>query len=993
MKEQLGTIMRRQKQQGQTLIMAIIILGVLLLIGFVFIGIISRNITFAGRAQQRSIATDLAEAGVRFAHSQMLNSASGADWRPKGTPPISAADPDFDLLQVGGPDGLGAYSRVVFDNGRAVVRVRYAPSDANVFSATPAGALRQPGKVRNYLIIESFGRPGRVSPNDPTTLGTRDRRESRKVVAFVSLGTIEHARFIMNKYNVSRPAELGFPNESGARYDTAPVNVPVQIGGQYAGPGGTTVLGGGSLFSNADIVFHGQFRSLLNAEYGDSIAVAGTLVGADDNALLNIARYNGPGVVFDNYVLGNNIGLLNNNPIPNRLPSRDPNFTTAQGVLRDSIGAVDENGWTRHIARKEPPSILRQDPDTNLNRYVQLSRNSGALTANGNIGRWGHGRNPYVDNLSDVQGPVDEDGREIAGAQEALFYDWLNPNNGQQGSGWSGPFYVPVGAYIQLDESGFTIVRDGRATNRERTWRRPDGSDSGETVIRYRIEPNTDTPRIVNTFTPGVNINAANPGYQNGVPFDGVIVFEGNVRVRGVIPTDRQLTIVSMANIYIEGSITKGVIDTTGQRLNRPSRSMLGLMAKNYVVLNTTQIFGPTIGQQLDPVRSVPNAVTQAPVRMPASTGTLNFRTEFLLDPDSGLNPTTWTPFAANYRSFTNPASNTGPVITTNLLFNHTMDDGAAPNAFFSMDVNYGLGGANQWVYNFALTPSNAATPFYAPGTNYAPIYGLGSETWQRYAKFEGIGFPLIDPGGLTNAASTMQSTSPNGNYFLLLGNSSVIGLRSTNIGFASTNDYMMANAAVVPHDVRIEATIFAEEGSFFVIPGRWFNPNPNDRRDTYQALGSTPAEREQARLDAFGAFPEMPFYGEPNDVKVTIVGSIAENMPPPISQQAEWLKKWGWIPREHGATGRLIPWSHVPVGFDITAGDQYVPNLNLIYDPVLASGRLDGFANPTASATTWPTTYVRYDRDATTGEVRPLPPIPRLPVSPTLAYFGEVNP
>jgi Tfp pilus assembly protein PilX len=75
-----------KKQSGQTLILAILILGVLLIIGFAFAGIISQNITFSGKARQRTVSSDLSEAGIRYAHYQMLNSELGADWRPQFTP-------------------------------------------------------------------------------------------------------------------------------------------------------------------------------------------------------------------------------------------------------------------------------------------------------------------------------------------------------------------------------------------------------------------------------------------------------------------------------------------------------------------------------------------------------------------------------------------------------------------------------------------------------------------------------------------------------------------------------------------------------------------------------------------------------------------------------------------------------------------------------------------------------------------------------------------
>jgi hypothetical protein len=58
----------------------------------------------------------------------------------------------------------------------------------------------------------------------------------------------------------------------------------------------------------------------------------------------------------------------------------------------------------------------------------------------------------------------------------------------------------------------------------------------------------------------------------------------------------------------------------------------------------------------------------------------------------------------------------------------------------------------------------------------------------------------------------------------------------------------------------------------------------------------------------------------------------------------------------------------------------------------LLATGRTTGFRDVANNAT-----LIRYRWDDVNGnnavednEKRPLPPIPRLPVSPTLAYFGD---
>jgi hypothetical protein len=152
---------------------------------------------------------------------------------------------------------------------------------------------------------------------------------------------------------------------------------------------------------------------------------------------------------------------------------------------------------------------------------------------------------------------------------------------------------------------------------------------------------------------------------------------------------------------------------------------------------------------------------------------------------------------------------------------------------------------------------------------------------------------------------------------------------------------------------------------------------NTDDTRERFDAdvanLGLNDAQR--LRFERFGNTPQVPFSQEPLDVRVLIIGAVSMNMPAPISRQAEWMQKWGWIPREIGGTGQLIPWQHVPVGYDLT-NNVAVPNFVVIHDPALAGSSADG-QNP-----------LRTDLSG-----RALPPTPRLPVSPTLVYFGEVNP
>ena len=94
-----------------------------------------------------------------------------------------------------------------------------------------------------------------------------------------------------------------------------------------------------------------------------------------------------------------------------------------------------------------------------------------------------------------------------------------------------------------------------------------------------------------------------------------------------MIPTDMQMTVVSAGTVYIEGSITKGLVGNditafTGQAavervLRSPSQSMLMLMAKEPVAVNTTQFFGAAAGQALD----VKDGDTTSAVRVAAQGG------------------------------------------------------------------------------------------------------------------------------------------------------------------------------------------------------------------------------------------------------------------------------------------------------------------------------------------------------------------------------------
>ncbi len=1070
----------RVRQQGQTLVIALIVLGVLLVLGLVFLGLINRNILNATRSRTRSVATDLAEAGVRYAHGQLLTSGLGADWR--GTPtgvqesaPNVTGDPDIYYIRpasglnlpdgqidLGGPDGLGPFVRIHFPGGRSLTRVRYGATDATPTPAVAGGPLRNPGAARAQLIIESVGRQGVINEKDPTTFNaqgglqyrafanTADLMDnlnrmaqangqiatSRKMTAFAPIGIIDFARFETNVFKSSAPIEMGIPGGLGASVfddigyakgattgviQDQPVGSP-DLAAVTGTPGETTSLSGpnslrgfGSMMFNGDVNFYGRNDVYLNRTLGDGIHIAGRAVGTDGGTLnLYTVQFNPAGTSrkYEYYdptrgdYYGNNpfrVSLADNGALS--YDSQDPNFSTAGGMIQDGSSRTDRQGFPSGVGRLEPPSILAADPDTKVTRYVQMTRESGNVGPRGNDGQVGHGAGVYVNNAADRQEPLDAEGRRIVGSQRALFDDWLNPNSGAAESGWKGPFYVPRGAVVQLQYDGFSIQRDGSSPDpSQRTWKRPNGDETGVPTLRYRlVNDNNGTPAdlsddqiyIVNSLNVA-DINGeitVATAKANGKPFNGVLYFEGNVRVRGTIPTGVQMTLVSGATIYIEGSIVKG---TTHNDVTRgtPNTSITGLptaalmlMAKDNVAVNTPNFFGPVATQVLESANDVSGATSISPVLLRAAgggeSGQLDFVTELPLDSAGLANASQWRPFALNYRQW----DSTNDGVPTQFLLAHTMDDGTASASFLAMNVNQGLGDDNATRYLFAaddgLITNTYATYLGLGAPATTQLYGLGGEPWQRYSRFELRSFPII--ANPVTATYTPNGGAIGGQGYPLYANSNNLLLRQGSLNGVSTNDILLGRAALAPSDVRIEASIFAEQGSFFVIPGPWFNPNPNDThvayakrlQDLQTALPAAEAlyRANRERLESYGAAPFVPFYGEPLDVKLSIVGSVAENLPPPISVQAQWIKKWGFIPRRLGATLMGIPNRHVPTGLDLST-QNFVPNLTIQYDPVLATGRVNLADAPP----------LRID-----GARRPLPPMPRLPVSPRLAYFGEL--
>ena len=139
--------------------------------------------------------------------------------------------------------------------------------------------------------------------------------------------------------------------------------------------------------------------------------------------------------------------------------------------------------------------------------------------------------------------------------------------------------------------------------------------------------------------------------------------------------------------------------------------------------------------------------------------------------------------------------------------------------------------------FAFAGTARRRSRKPYALGYTYG-----GVSDYAVLPKFEARSFPL-------NTKRTHYHAADKPGYENLLRfqvDTTTAGQTGTNSSLAGgSDDYAFGGAIVTPLDIRIEAMLYAQERSFFVIPGYPFNP---DRSDTPQAYAHARAERRKWR-------------------------------------------------------------------------------------------------------------------------------------------------
>lgn len=871
---------RRGFHRGQSLVLALGVMFLMIFLGSLFVSMIARNLTRVERTGDVTQARFLAEAGLRYADQQISLSDDAADWRPKPQfmAPASAAEesirqrhPDYVWLSDG---GTYEHPWTSFDtgDGRFLLRVTYEPTFRR---GLPTSQVPDEyDTISGYLHVEAVGRSGRVDQDDPTTLLTPNNPNWRPgqvlgpfvyLQAYKPIGLTDQLWWVTNRTHTRGPAELGVPpfedgNGKWVRY--------------------TNKLMGG-LRSNVDLNWLGDTQIFLRPHEGDTVTVAGLVnhVAVGNNAPARVEVR-----MFDN--TGSNLLM----PAVFEGPSETTAFNP---LVNNDTGRVHyaDNYWFtdplvnqgRAIRYLEPPQIDSVDPGTSENRYRRMTRDSGPwrrVTINNdqqtvNLGWYGFGQGIYVDNFTDLQYESDRD---------TVVDEWLRRGTGDvANTGWVGGFYTPsvresgtVHPVLEMElrPDGILMTRADRDT-RGRNF----GDDKFKTRIFYAPDPKT-----------GV-LEAHGPSYLFPYPQNGVIFTEGSVRIKGMIGREKgpndpagaasilpvQLTVVSGGSIYVEGNLIKA----------HPA-SQLALLAQDNVCLNPTQFLTVTPGED----------VTVESDILDPTTRDYHFSVPQNKDIELSFQ---WA----------------GPPLQKNTEGNgvllHLQHSGGFEDQSSRTDLALYINGTEESNrYDFAAFP-----PPY-------PSTGTSSGAGQPYSFF------FFPPGQNANWWQSNAQSSSGGtvNYerksFWIPAD-----LLNTEMGAVNTfrlhvdptpggQPYWLSRAAITPYvkgqpapfPVRVQALMYAQNGSWFVIPTPWFNENTQDLRDKF-ALGDAAANRASATR-APNTFPadteDFPFFHEPLNMQVLVEGAITENMPASGVERTRWIQRLWMDPAASAQEGYQVP-------------------------------------------------------------------------------------
>ena len=865
-----------KNNKGFTLVLALIILVLLSIMLGLFITMVTVNLRHANRFVAKSTIEQVANDGIEYCNKMLVYSPEGADWRPE-------------------PDNISMVDGWVLPN------VNTPPAVGDV--RDDVASLSESDPDYNWLIPywpENLYKDGVLyaGPNGGyTRINSGDNRFLVRVTYNPVSYDINTQEFIANYYDSSSKY---IKIESIARKGNVDPDDPTTMK-PYKDNGTQFYL---LAFKPIGITDYGRFITnkdkqnrvfdlgcgelteeygRINTNYtkrGASVRVNGSVRFNSVNLALRALKYTNqsgetvytPRDIIESTgsIMGGSVSVYDQNY---------NNVTNQVDIEEFKKETTDDGGMIQEL---DAPLIDVKTERGGLTRYRELTKNTGNIISGGSAngkksGEFGWGEGIYINNSGDVQ----KESETLFGGY-SLRADWLNPGYGINDN-WQGPYYIPKGVVITLGVDNITIQRtDFDKNNFSTVWRDNNGN----------LKPEWGSTCVMN------------------YPANGVLYAEGNIRIKGMLPADTQLTVVSNENIYIEGNILKNRPNNTDilAAVDRDNYSIvdkssaISLMARKNVVVNTTMFMRPEMSLGSYNVESDVEGTNEPPFHLklnPLDIGS-SFQWRFQFGP---------------YESEEN-------------LF-----DGTEWNLAIRQSSNYDTVEAYLQTFNYYNV--DWKTIDWGESSN---AYYSGAPVAKNIID-GGTGLDVLSAGGW-RYKSYIYRLYDSDFYNMNVGVDQFIKIF---LDQASKGEYILGNCFVNPMDVRIEAMIYAQNGSFFVIPGYWFEPD--NTRSYNDSLWS---------------------FGKPLDVRIIVDGAINENASASRSDQTSWMQKWGTT--YHPDTNKS--------GSPINGKKSYHGGLGLtlLYDDTI----------------TYPLTGsepIRYDDWG-----RVLPITPKLPVSSTLVYKGIVE-
>jgi len=490
-------------------------------------------------------------------------------------------------------------------------------------------------------------------------------------------------------------------------------------------------------------------------------------------------------------------------------------------------------------------------------------------------------------------------------------------------------------------------------------------------------------------------------------------------------PTNRRfdLTIVSAGTVYIEGSVLSPasraqgrsadvyyqpypgghyLVDNSGEWLQSPVirgddyDTKVALLAADNVCLNPTRVIGSVTkpdGSPLVPTSRAPDPVRFWQVTASAVNTAIQFSmtTGGAITADARMRLLLWhggdalssqTATSLQMALLHRPTSMEAMVShapTRSFPFFWNPNAGAsAVNLYFCSSAS--ISSLYSWLYTQNFVDKMAQRKEWADkqwgGDRFNTVWltppdqFFGLQSWnileaQRYTGLVSSIAPLL---GFGRRNSFLFSVSDNwtdphvGASYLL---------RAGDADWESAGEKFGPGVLPTGLDVEVDALIYAQRGSWFVIPGHYWH----DYAGTPDPATFTPKKLPRP-------FPE---FREPLDVRITVNGAITENTTAPAYMQKEWTEHWRganiWYYSTAGGTPDL--WDPASAGWDAQAWrwkdpasvkDNRRMGIVYTYDATLARP-------------------VCYSVDSQDPSIRYYTPrLPRLPVGPEMLFVQEAS-